>query len=95
VDKKIPLETIAKNKDLRLDALLEDMETIAASGTKLNLNYAVDEMLDEYEQDEIIDYFKSCETSSLQVAQQELAEGNFTWEQLKLMRIKFLSEYGM
>jgi ATP-dependent DNA helicase RecQ len=95
VDKKIPLETIAKNKDLRLDALLEDMETIAASGTKLNLNYAVDEMLDEYEQDEIIDYFKSCETSSLQIAQQELAEGNFTWEQLKLMRIKFLSEYGM
>jgi ATP-dependent DNA helicase RecQ len=95
VDKKIPLETIAKNKDLRLDALLEDMETIAASGTKLNLNYAVDEMLDEYEQDEIIDYFKSCETSSLQVAQQELAEGNFTWEQLKIMRIKFLSEYGM
>jgi ATP-dependent DNA helicase RecQ len=95
VDKKIPLETIAKNKDLRLDALLEDMETIAASGTKLNLDYAVDEMLDSGEQDEIIDYFKSCETSSLQVAQQELAEGNFTWEQLKIMRIKFLSEYGM
>ena len=95
VDKKIPLETIAKNKDLRLDALLEDMETIAASGTKLNLDYAVDEMLDEVEQDEIIDYFKSCETSSLQVAQQELSEGNFTWEQLKIMRIKFLSEYGM
>lgn len=95
VDKKIPLETIAKNKDLRIDALLEDMETIAASGTKLNLDYAVDEMLDEYEQDEIIEYFKSCETSSLQVAQQELSEGNFTWEQLKLMRIKFLSEYGM
>ena len=43
VDKKIPLETIAKNKDLRLDALLENMETIAASGTKLNFNYAVDE----------------------------------------------------
>lgn len=95
VDKKIPLEMIAKNKDLRLDALLEDMETIAASGTKLNLNYAVDEMLDEYEQDEIIDYFKGCETSSLQVAQQELSESNFTWEQLKIMRIKFLSEYGM
>jgi ATP-dependent DNA helicase RecQ len=95
VDKKIPLETIAKNKDLRLDALLEQMETIAASGTKLNLDYAVDEMLDEYEQDEIIAYFKRCETSSLQVAQQELSEGNFTWEQLKIMRIKFLSEYGM
>ena len=45
-DKKIPLETIAKNKDVRLDALLEEMETIAASGTKLNLDYAIDEMVD-------------------------------------------------
>ena len=95
VDKKIPLETIAKNKDIRLDALLENMETIAASGTKLHLNYAIDEMLDEYEQDEIIDYFKSCETSIPAIAQQELSEGNFSWEQLKLMRIKFLNTYGM
>ena len=94
VDKKIPLETIAKTKDLRLDELLEEMETIVASGTKLNLNYAINEMVDEYEQEEIIDYFKSCETSSLQVAQEELSEGNFNWEQLKLMRIKFLCEYG-
>jgi ATP-dependent DNA helicase RecQ len=93
-DKKIPLEMIAKNKDMKLDVLLEQMETIAASGTKLNLDYAVDEMLDEFEQDEIIDYFKSCETSSLDVARQELADSNFSLEQLKIMRIKFLSEYG-
>ncbi len=95
VDKKMPLEIIAKNKDWRMDALLEEMETIAASGTKLNLGYAIDDMLDEFEQQEIIDYFKGCETSSLQVAQQELNEGNYSWEQLKIMRIKFLSEYGM
>jgi ATP-dependent DNA helicase RecQ len=94
VDKRIPLEMIAKNKDLRLDDLLEEMETIAASGTKLNLDYAIDQMLDEYEQEEIIDYFKSCDTSSLQVAQEELADGNYNWEQLKIMRIKFLSVYG-
>ncbi len=94
-DKKIPLEVIAKNKDWKMDALLEEMETIAASGTKLNLGYAIDDMLDEFEQQEIIDYFKSCETSSLQVAQQELNEGNYSWEQLKIMRIRFLSEYGM
>ena len=94
-DKKIPLETIARNKGWRLDEMLEEMETIAASGTKLNLDYAIDEMLDEYDQDEIIDYFKGCETSSLQVAQEELSEHNFNWEQLKIMRIKFLSEYGM
>ena len=94
VDKKIPLETIAKNKDLKIHELLEEMETIVASGTKLNLNYAINDMVDEYEQEEIIDYFKSCETSSLQIAQEELASGNFNWEQLKLMRIKFLCEYG-
>ncbi|MBL0055283.1 MAG: DNA helicase RecQ [Chitinophagaceae bacterium] len=94
VDKKIPLETVAKSRDLRIDELLEEMETIVASGTRLNLDYAINEMVDEYEQEEIIDYFKSCETSSLQVAQEELADSNFNWEQLKLMRIKFLSEYG-
>jgi ATP-dependent DNA helicase RecQ len=94
VDKKISLETIAKNKGLKLDELLEEMETIAASGTRLNLDYAIDEWLDEEDQVEIIEYFKSCETSSLQVAQEELAEYNYTWEQLKIMRIKFLSVYG-
>ena len=94
VDKKIPLETIAKTKDLKIEELLEEMETIVASGTKLNLNYAINDMVDEYEQEEIIDYFKSCETSSLQVAQEELADSDFNWEQLKLMRIKFLCEYG-
>ncbi len=94
-DKKVSLETIAKNKGWRMDEMLEEMETIAASGTKLNLDYAIDEMLDEDDQDEIMEYFKSCETSSLQVAQEELADYNFNWEQLKIMRIKFLTEYGM
>ncbi len=94
-DKKVSLETIARNKGWRMDEMLEEMESIAASGTKLNLNYAIDEMLDEDDQDEIIEYFKGCETSSLQVAQEELSEYNFNWEQLKIMRIKFLSEYGM
>ena len=94
-DKKIPLEVIAKNKGWRMDEMLEEMETIAASGTKLNLDYAIAEMLDENEQDEIIDYFKGCETSSLQVALEELSEHNFTWEQMKIMRIKFLAQYGM
>lgn len=94
VDKKIPLETIARNKDLKINELLEEMETIVASGTKLNLDYAIDELVDEYEQEEIIDYFKACETSSLQIAQEELADSSYTWEQLKIMRIKFLSVFG-
>lgn len=95
VDKKMPLETIAKNKDLRMDQLLEEMETIVASGTKLNLNYAIDQMVDEDDQADILDYFKGCETSSLDVAREELADLNLEWEQLKIMRIKFLSEFGM
>ncbi len=95
IDKKIPLSTIARNKDLRLDGLLEEMETIVASGTRLNLDYAIDDMnLDDNDKDEIIDYFKNCEDSSLQVAQEELSDSGYNWEQLKIMRIKFLSEYG-
>jgi ATP-dependent DNA helicase RecQ len=95
VDKKVSLDTIAKNRDMKMDQLLEAMETIVASGTKLNLNYAIDQMVDEDHQDEIMEYFKSCETSSLDVAREELSDLDLEWEQLKIMRIKFLSEYGM
>ncbi|MBX2932392.1 MAG: DNA helicase RecQ [Chitinophagaceae bacterium] len=94
IDKKIPIETIAKNRGLTINELLDEMETIAASGTKLNLDYAIDDWLDEIDQDEIVEYFKNCETSSLELAQKELAEYDYTWEQLKIMRIKFLSVYG-
>jgi ATP-dependent DNA helicase RecQ len=95
VDKKVSLDTIAKNRDMKMDQLLEAMETIVASGTKLNLNYAIDQMVDEDHQEEIMEYFKSCETSSLDVAREELSDLDLEWEQLKIMRIKFLSEYGM
>ena len=94
IDKKIPLETIAKNKGYRIDELLLELETIASSGTRLNLDYAINEVIDEYDKEEIIDYFKGCETSSLEVAQKELSDLNLDWEILMLMRIKFLSDYG-
>ena len=70
------------------------METIVASGTKLNLDYAIEDLMEDYEREEIIDYFKGCETSSLETAKEELSEGNYSLEQLKIMRIKFLVEYG-
>ncbi|WP_341842087.1 DNA helicase RecQ [Chitinophaga caseinilytica] len=94
IDKKMPLETIARNKELSYSELLDEMETIVASGTKLNLDYCIDEELDDYAQDEILEYFKGCETSSLALAKEELEEGNYSIEQLKLMRIKFLVVYG-
>ena len=95
VDKKVGLDTIAKNRDMKIEQLLEVMETIVASGTKLNLDYAIDQMVDEDDQEDILEYFKSCETSSLDVAREELADLDLEWEQLKIMRIKFLSVYGM
>lgn len=94
IDKKLPLETIAKHRSLNLNNLLDEMESIVASGTKLNLDYIIEEWLDEYEEEEIIDYFKGCETSSLETAQKELEDGDYTLEQLKIMRIKFLCDYG-
>ncbi|WP_343667369.1 DNA helicase RecQ [Chitinophaga sp.] len=94
IDKKMPLETIARNKELTIPQLLDEMETIVASGTKLNLDYCIDEELDDYAQDEIMDYFKGCETSSLALAREELIDSDYTLEQLKLMRIKFLVVYG-
>lgn len=95
VDKKVTLDTIAKNRDMKMEQLLEAMETIVASGTKLNLDYAIDQMVDEDDQEDILEYFKSCETSSLDIAKEELADLDLEWEQLKIMRIKFLSVYGM
>jgi len=94
VDKKMPLELIAKTKTLKIEELLDEMETIVASGTRLNLDYAIEDLVEEYEREEIIDYFKGCQTSSLDIAKEELADGNYSWEQLKIMRIKFLCEYG-
>jgi ATP-dependent DNA helicase RecQ len=94
VDKKMPLETIAKHKTMKLEELLEEMETIVASGTKLNLDYAIEDWIEEEEREEIIEYFKGCQTSSLERALEELSDGNYSMEQLKIMRIKFLCEYG-
>ena len=95
VDKKVGLDTIAKNRDMKIEQLLEVMETIVAGGTKLNLDYAIDQMVDQDDQEDILEYFKSCETSSLDVAKEELSDLDLEWEQLKIMRIKFLSVYGM
>ena len=95
VDKKVTLDTIARNRNMTMEQLLEAMETIVASGTKLNLNYAIDQMVDEDDQEEIMEYFKSCATSSLDIAKEELSDLDLEWEQLKIMRIRFLCEYGI
>jgi ATP-dependent DNA helicase RecQ len=94
IDKKIPLETIARNKGLTMPDLLIEMETIVASGTKLNLDYCLEQELDEYEQDDIFEYFRNSDDDNLENAIEEFRDRNMSIEHLKMMRIKFLSEYA-
>jgi len=94
IDKKIPLETIAKNKGLSLQDLLIEMETIVASGTKLNLNYCLENELDEDEQEDIFDYFRGSADDNLDNAYEEFKDNDVSIEHLQMMRIKFLSEFG-
>jgi len=94
IDKKIPLETIAKNKGLTLPDLLVEMETIVASGTRLNLDYCLEQELDEYEQEDIFDFFRNSQDDNIEGAIEEFRDRDVSVEHLKMMRIKFMSEYA-
>lgn len=94
IDKKIPLEAIARNKDITVAELMTAMEGIVASGTKLNLGYCIDEELDEREQEDIFDFFRNSTDDDLELVYEEFKDSDVSIEQLQLMRIKFLSEYG-
>jgi ATP-dependent DNA helicase RecQ len=94
IDKKIPLETIAKMKELNMTELLHEMETIVSSGTKLNLDYCINDYVDEYDQEDIYEYFQTSDRGNLDEAFEDLKENNITLEQLQLVRIKFMSEYA-
>ena len=93
-DRKLPLEDIASAKGLDMPKLISEMENIVYSGTKVNINYYLDEILEIEQQDEIFDYFKGdAETDSIEEAMKEFEE-EYDEEELRLMRIKFLSEYA-
>ena len=93
IDKKVDLEEIADSKNLSMEELLEEIEHICYSGTKLNLDYYIDQMLGEEQQDDLFDYFLSAESDSIDEALEEF-EDEYTEEELRLMRVKFLSEYA-
>jgi len=92
VDKKLPLEDIAKAKDLSLEELIDVVDRIVSSGTKLDINYYIDDVVDEEHQDIIYDYFQNAETDSLDEAFEELKDEGISYDDIKLMRIKFMSE---
>ena len=91
VDRKLALDDIAKAKGLDMDGLLKEMEQIVYSGTKLNISYWIDEILDEDQQEEIHDYFMDSESDNIKDALKEF-DGDYDIEELRFMRIKFISE---
>jgi ATP-dependent DNA helicase RecQ len=95
IDRKLDLEDIASAKNIEMNVLLDEIEAIVNSGTRLNLDYYINSILDQDHQQEIFDYFRvEAETESVEAALKELGEDNFTEEEVRLMRIKFMSEMG-
>ncbi len=94
IDRKRSLEDIARAKSLTIDELLTEIDRIVASGTKLDINYYINEYVDEYHQEEIYNYFHEAESDSIGDALEELGEGEYTEQEIRLMRIKFISELG-
>ena len=95
IDKKIPLRDLAKTRSMSDDEFIVELENIVSSGTKVNIDYYINEVLDEDYQEEIIEYFLEAETDSVEDALTELGEDDYTLEEIRLMRIKFMSKYAL
>ena len=91
IDRKLPLEDIAKSQGKTFDNILDEIESIVNSGTRVNINYYINTLLDSDNQEEIFDYFSSADSDDLITAYHEF-DGLYTEEELRLMRIKFMSE---
>ena len=95
IDKKIPLRDLARTRSMTDDEFIIELENVVASGTKVNIDYYIDSVLDEDYQEEIIDYFLEAESDSIEDALAELGEDDYTLEEIRLMRIKFMSNYAL
>ncbi|MFY8029909.1 MAG: HRDC domain-containing protein, partial [Bacteroidia bacterium] len=94
IDRKLSLSDIANAKGMTMDEVISEIESIVSSGTKVNINYYINSLIDEDKQEEIYDYFKNSETDSIVEALKELGEEDYTEEEIRLMRIKFIAELG-
>jgi ATP-dependent DNA helicase RecQ len=94
IDRKLPLEDIASSKGLSLTDLITEIESIVHSGTKVNIAYYINDILDDDKQEEAMEYFKESDSDSVALALKELGEDEYTEEEIRLMRIKFMSEFG-
>ncbi len=94
IDRKIDLQEIADAKGLTFSELIDEIEHICYSGTKLNLDYYVENMLDPESQDEVFDYFMNSSSDTISEARMELGEDEYDEEDLRLLRVKFISDYA-
>lgn len=94
IDRRINFEDIAIAKGLDMDELLTEIESIVASGAKINIDYYINEYIEPYHQEEILDYFHNAESDSVDEALEELGEGEYTMEEIRIMKIKFMSDLG-
>jgi ATP-dependent DNA helicase RecQ len=94
IDRKIDLDEMAEMKGWKMSTLLDEIEMICFSGTKLNLDYYLEQIMDDDKQEDILDYFLNAESDNIDDALEEFAEEDVTEEDLRLMRIKFISEYA-
>ena len=94
IDKKIPLETIAGMKNINMFELLDEMESIVSSGTRLSLDYCINDYVDPYDQEEMYEFLQASETGNIEEVFVEMNNENISIEQLRLMRIKFMSDYA-
>ncbi len=93
IDRKIALDELAVSKGLEFYEILDEVEAIVYSGTRINIDYFLNEIMDEDRQEDIFEYFKECESDDLEMAVEELG-GDYTEDEIRLIRIKFLSEMG-
>lgn len=94
IDRRIDLDDLAESKGMSMEELLEEIEAIVYSGTKLNINYFIDEIMEEDKRDEIYDYFRNASTDNVKVALREIDEDDVSEIDVRLVRIKFQSELG-
>ncbi|GHV35654.1 ATP-dependent DNA helicase RecQ [Bacteroidia bacterium] len=94
IDKCVSLDDIARSKGLAMNELIDEMEQIVASGTKININYYVDNVLDEDRVEEISDYFADADNPDIDLALAQLGENDFNSDEIRLVRLKVLTECG-
>lgn len=93
IDRKIDLEELAESRGLEFAEMLDELEAIVYAGTKINLDYYLDEIIDPDRQDEVMDYFRQCEEDDLEAAIEEWGD-EYSDDEIRLLRIQFLSQMG-